>query len=289
MSELSAAVLRQRDRQLETEGLAASYLPIRLSPSRASDYKTCPQLFKFRAVDRLPEPADIYSTKGTLIHAVLEQLYVLEPAQRTIASAHSFMLQVWENLKADEEYSAVKLDPEEEAEWLDHGLGLLVNYFKMEDPTRVSPHEMEWWVEHETQRTLLRGIIDRVEVMPDGEWVLSDYKTGRSPSETYALGSFFGLKFYALVCWRAYGKMPKQLRLIQLKKPEVITLVPTPQMLLAMERQLDALAQAILRAHEKNDWRPHVSSLCAWCPHKAICPAFAGEREPDVTQSALVG
>jgi putative RecB family exonuclease len=288
MNELSAAALRQRDRQRETEGLAASYLPIRLSPSRASDYKTCPQLFKFRAIDRLPEPADIYSTKGTLIHAALEQLYVLAPAERTIQNAHSFMLQVWENLKADSEYSELKLDAAEEAEWLEHGLGLLVNYFKMEDPTRVSPLEMEWWVEHETQRTLLRGIIDRVEVATDGEWVLSDYKTGRSPSETYALGSFFGLKFYALVCWREFGKMPKLLRLIQLKKPEVITLVPTPQMLLAMERQLDALAQAILRAHEKNDWRPRVSSLCAWCPHKAICPAFAGEPAPEAARPALV-
>ena len=289
MSEVSAAVLREKDRQLEAEGLAASYLPIRLSPSRASDYKTCPQLFKFRAIDRLPEPADIYSTKGTLIHAVLEQLYVLEPAQRTIQNAHTFMLQVWENLKADPEYSALKLDPAEEAEWLDHGSSLLVNYFKMEDPTRVAPHEMEWWVEHETQRTLLRGIIDRVEITADGEWVLSDYKTGRSPSETYALGSFFGLKFYALVCWREFGKMPKLLRLIQLKKPEVITLVPTLQMLLAMERQLDALAQAILRAHENNDWRPRVSNLCEWCPHKAICPAFAGRQVPDVTEApALV-
>ena len=27
-----------------------------LSPSRVSDFKTCPLLFRFRAVDRLPEP-----------------------------------------------------------------------------------------------------------------------------------------------------------------------------------------------------------------------------------------
>ena len=249
-------------------------VPIRLSPSRASDYKTCPQLFKYRVVDRLPEPADVYSAKGTMIHAVLEQLYMLEPAERTLENAHSAMLQVWENLKADEEYAALSFDPAEEAQWLEHGLSLLANYFKMEDPSKIVPSELEWWVEHESQRTLLRGIIDRVEVLPDGEWVLSDYKTGRSPSETYALGSFFGLKFYALVCWRAFGKMPKLLRLIHLKTPEVISLVPTTQMLQGMERQLDALAQAILRAHERNDWRPRVSGVCSYCPHRSICPAF---------------
>lgn len=274
MSAVQAATLREHDRSLESGTL----VPIRLSPSRASDYKTCPQLFKYRAVDRLPEPADIYGTKGTMIHAALEQLYLLDPADRSFARAQTCMLEVWENLKADPEYAALQLDPAEEAAWLEHGSGLLVNYFKMENPAHIEPHEMEWWVEYETKRTLLRGIIDRVEIMPDGEWVLSDYKTGRSPSESYALGSFFGLKFYALVCWRSFGKMPGLLRLIQLKTPEVISLVPTPQMLLGMERQLDALGQAILRAHEKNDWRPRVSSLCAWCPHKAICPAFGGKE-----------
>ncbi|HEX2054200.1 MAG TPA: PD-(D/E)XK nuclease family protein, partial [Actinomycetota bacterium] len=124
------------------------------------------------------------------------------------------------------------------------------------------------------------GIIDRVEVMPDGEWVLSDYKTGRSPSETYALGSFFGLKFYALVCWKAFGKMPKLLRLLHLKEPEVLTLVPTVQMLRGLEKQLEALAQAIQRAHDRDDWRPRVSHMCNYCPHRSICPANAG-TEPE--------
>jgi len=27
-----------------------------LSPSRASDFKTCPLLYRFRSIDRLPEP-----------------------------------------------------------------------------------------------------------------------------------------------------------------------------------------------------------------------------------------
>ncbi|HEX2054258.1 MAG TPA: PD-(D/E)XK nuclease family protein, partial [Actinomycetota bacterium] len=77
--------MRDADRGKETQGDVESL--IRLSPSRASDYKTCPQLFKYRAVDRLPEPADIYSTRGTLVHAVLEQLYLLDPLDRTLARA----------------------------------------------------------------------------------------------------------------------------------------------------------------------------------------------------------
>lgn len=280
MSAAEAASLRDADRLKESQSGVSIESLIRLSPSRASDYKTCPQLFKYRAVDRLPEPADIYSTRGTLIHAVLEQLYMLDPADRTIARARELMGEVWGNLKADPEYAALDLDPEVEAAWLEQADVLLVNYFRVEDPTTVSPHELEWWVEHQSQLTLLRGIIDRVEIMADGEWVLSDYKTGRSPSETYALGSFFGLKFYALVCWRAFGKMPKLLRLLHLKEPEIITLVPTAQMLRGLEKQLEALAHAIQRAHEKDDFRPRMSHMCNYCPHKPICPAYSDERAP---------
>lgn len=280
MSTATAASLRTKDQQQEANGQAPGDGPIRLSPSRASDYKTCPQLFKYRAIDRLPEPADIYSTKGTMIHAALEQLYMMDPKERTLEEAHAQMLQVWENLKADQEFEALQLDPEEEAQWLEQGRSLLENYFRIEDPSAVSPHEMEWWVEHHTESILLRGIIDRVEVAPDGSWILSDYKTGRSPSETYALGSFFGLKFYALVCWRTFGKLPTLLRLIHLREPEVITLVPTQQMLEGLEKQLNALAQAIQRAHDKDDWRPRVGPLCNWCPHKAICPAFEASAAP---------
>lgn len=262
----------------ESQAGAAEESLVRLSPSRASDYKTCPQLFKYRAIDRLPEPADIYSTRGTMIHSVLEQLYLLDPSERTIERARTLMAEVWANLKSDPQYSSLELEPAEEAAWLEQADGLLVNFFRVEDPTTVSPSELEWWVEHQTEQTLLRGIIDRVEVMPDGEWVLSDYKTGRSPSETYALGSFFGLKFYALVCWRTFGKMPKLLRLMHLKEPEIITLVPTAQMLKGLERQLDALANAIVRAKQKDDWRPRMSHMCNYCPHRAICPAYESER-----------
>jgi len=253
---------------------------IPLSPSRSSDFKTCPQLFKYRVIDRRPEPSDIYSARGTLVHAVLERLLRLDQHDRTLEWALGALSEVWDEIKGLDEFAGVELDAAEEAAWLSQCQLLVANYFKTEDPGSVSPHELEWWVEYQGDTTFLRGIIDRVEVAPDGEWVLSDYKTGRSPSETYALGSFFGLKFYALVCWRAFGKMPKLLRLIHLQEPEVLTLIPTAQMLEGLERQLNAIAAAISRAALKDDWRPRPGPLCGWCAHKSICPAFAQTPDP---------
>lgn len=251
-----------------------------LSPSRASDFKNCPRLFKYRVIDRIPEPADIFSARGTLVHAVLEAMFRLPPETRSLSAVADNLQDKWDELKSAEEFAGIQLDPAEEVDWLAQTLELLANYFEIEDPAHISPEQLEWWVEHRGEQTFLRGIIDRLEVLPNGDWILSDYKTGRSPSENYALGSFFGLKFYALVCWKTFGKIPAQLRLLQLKEPEVITLVPTPQMLEGLERQLNAIAAAITRAHETGDWRPRPGPLCGWCPHQAICPAFEGAPPP---------
>ena len=44
-----------------------------LSPSRAADFKQCPLLYRFRAIDRLPEVPGRAQVRGTLVHAVLER------------------------------------------------------------------------------------------------------------------------------------------------------------------------------------------------------------------------
>ena len=250
---------------------------IPLSPSRTSDFKACPQLFKFRVIDRLPEPEDPASARGTLVHSVLETLLGEEPDQRTFERSQQILKNTWADLKTEMTEAGLVLDADQETVWLGEADHLLHNYFRIEDPSSISTHELEWWVEHQSDNLLLRGIIDRVEVDADGAWVLSDYKTGRSPNETYALGSFFGLKFYALVCWRAFGKMPAKLRLMHLREPEVLTLVPTEQMLEAFERQMAAIGKAIDRALDTGDFRPRPSYMCSWCPHRPICPAHADD------------
>ena len=260
---------------------------LRLSPSRASDFKACPQLYKFRAVDRIPEPEDPYSALGSLVHATLERLLAFPAEARTLEKASELIQLAWEEVR-DAQLSLIPaINALDEEELIAHGKRLLENYFLIEDPASIKAHELEWWVEHEAEKVMLRGIVDRVETLPDGEWVLSDYKTGSSPSERATFGSFFGLRFYALVCWRAFGKMPKELRLINLKKPEVIRLVPTPQMLEGLERQLEAIGAAIRRAFATGDWRPRPGPLCNWCSHRAICPAW-GDLENDTLVSESV-
>src|SRR5215212_196614 len=69
-----------------------------LSPSRAADFKTCPLLYRFRTVDRLPEQPSADQARGTLVHAVLERLFDLPAPERTPPRAAELVAPQWEQL-----------------------------------------------------------------------------------------------------------------------------------------------------------------------------------------------
>ena len=73
-----------------------------LSPSRAADFKQCPLLYRFRAIDRLPERPGAAQVRGTLVHAVLERLYTLPAAERVPAAARELVAPAWAQLLADD-------------------------------------------------------------------------------------------------------------------------------------------------------------------------------------------
>ena len=73
-----------------------------LSPSRAGDFMTCPLLYRFRTIDRLPEPASPDAVRGTLVHKVLEDLFELPALERTPVRAEQMLEPSWHRLLADE-------------------------------------------------------------------------------------------------------------------------------------------------------------------------------------------
>src|SRR5690625_4523512 len=77
---------------------AAAAAPPSLSPSRAADFKTCPLLYRLRAIDRVPEPPSTERARGTLVHAVLERLFDLPAPDRTLPAASAMVPQQWQRL-----------------------------------------------------------------------------------------------------------------------------------------------------------------------------------------------
>lgn len=253
-----------------------------LSPSRASDFVRCPLLYRFRVLDRLPEPPSPEAVRGSLVHSVLERLFDLEPAGRDLPAARSLVAPSWEAaLQECPDLAAMFADDEALAQWLSSADELLERYFDLEDPRRLEPAERELYVETDLASGLrLRGYVDRVDVAPSGLVRVVDYKTGRSPSELFEGRALFQMKFYALVLWRTRGVVPALLQLMYLSDGQVLRYAPTEDDLRGTERKVEAIWAAISRATETGDWRPSPSRLCDWCSHRALCPAWGGTPPP---------
>lgn len=249
-----------------------------LSPSRAADFKTCPLLYRFRTIDRLPETPSPDQARGTLVHAVLERLFDLPAADRTADTAAAMVVPEWERMVEEVPDLADLPTPED---FLPSARELLTGYFTVEDPSRLEPAERESLISTVVDdQLLIRGYIDRLDISPDGALRVVDYKTGGAPREAFEARALFQLKFYALVLWRTRGVVPRVLRLLYLKDAEICDYSPDAEELARFERTLVALWQAIARATEAKDFRPKPSRLCGWCSHQAVCPAYGGTPPP---------
>jgi putative RecB family exonuclease len=251
--------------------------PHTLSPSKVSSFTDCALAFRFSAIDRLPEPPSAPATKGTLVHAALELLYDLPPAQRTVDTAVRCLGTAMERLRDDPEYSELELSTEAEAAFLADADRLVRNDFLIEDPTSVHPIGLELMLQAEIGGVLVRGIIDRLELDADGGLVVTDYKTGRAPNERYEAGRMGGVHLYSLLCEKVFGQRPARVRLLYLGDPLEISTSPSAQSTTGIERKVAAIWTAVERACEREDFRPRPGKLCDYCAFQAYCPAFGGD------------
>ena len=255
-----------------------------LSPSRAADFKQCPLLYRFRAIDRLPEPPSTAQLRGSVVHSALEQLYGMPAAERGPQTALSLVDPAWERVLAAHPDLVDGLGAEQRGQLLTEARALLAGYYRLEDPTRFDPESCEQRIEVElADGTLLRGFVDRIDVAGTGEVRVVDYKTGKAPPVAWALAEFkalFQMKFYAVALWRSRDVLATRLRLIYLADGQVLDYAPDLDELLRFEKTLIAIWRAIQSAGATGDFRPNPSRLCNWCSHQALCPVYGGTPPP---------
>jgi putative RecB family exonuclease len=245
---------------------------LRLSPSRMNDFTNCPQLYKYRAIDQLPEPPSVDAERGKLIHTVLEDIFELPATERTFESAIDLLPQAWsEQLAKNPELAALVLN---EKEWIDRAQSLLTNYFSLENPTTFESTFRELHLERIiSDEIYLHGYVDRLDIAPTGEVRIVDYKTGKSPKPGWEEKALFQLRVYALLYWQNHGVLPKMLKLIYLGDVKTIESQPTESQLRSAETKLNNIGADILTAIETGYFPTRASKLCDWCFFKTICPA----------------
>jgi putative RecB family exonuclease len=250
--------------------------PWSLSPSSCSSFKECPLAFRFSYLERLPEPPAPWTTKGTLVHRALELLLDRPPDERSPDAGLADLARARIELAPHPDFADLDLTDEEWVKFDTDAETLVQKYFQLEDPRTVRPIGLELKLEANLGPTRLRGIIDRLELDENGEFVVTDYKTGSVPSEFWEAKSLSGVHMYALLCERMLGRRPARVQLFYLSKPEAIIATPTDQSIKGVERRTTAMYQAISQACERDDFRARPGRLCDFCTFKPYCPAHGG-------------
>lgn len=256
-----------------------------MSPSKVAAFKNCALAFRFTAIDRLAEKPSIPAVKGTTVHRALELMFAHDGDQRSPETAQRCLDDALHEMRSEEDYLALDLDEDAEAAFASDASLMVTRYFTLEDPRLIEPVGLELLLEADIGGVKVRGIIDRLERDPDGRLVVTDYKTGRTPSVSQEQARLGGVHFYARLCQAALGELPARVQLIYLgSEPQIISTTPSDQSVRGLERKVGAIWTAVQRACEHEDFRPQRSALCNWCAFKEYCPAFGGN--PDDAKSA---
>jgi len=248
---------------------------LRLSPSAVNEYNNCPQLYKYRSIDRLPQPPSLDAERGTLVHTVLHDLFESLAKDRTPATAVDLLPSRWAAQVHAKPELAVLVSNEKE--WLDRAESLIRTYFTLEQPDTFEATHREMHLENDfDENVYLHGYVDRLDIASTGEVRIVDYKTGKAPKPGWEEKALFQLRIYALLYWKNSGVLPRLLQLIYLGDGKMVKSNPTLAQLETTEKTLRNTASDIFTSIEKNYWPPKPSKLCDWCFFKSICPAHVG-------------
>lgn len=253
--------------------------PATLSPSKISSFSDCALAFRLSAIDRLPEAPTVAATKGTLVHLALQHLFDRPAPDRTLDAAVVDLGQAFAEMQDDPDVTGLELGAGDQAAFLADAERLVGRSFEMEDPTTVTPIGLELRLEARVGDLRVRGIIDRLELDDHGGLVVTDYKTGRAPSQSYQQRRLGGVTFYAFLCQELFGVMPSRIQLQYLGDALTIVTEPTEQSIRGLKAKIAALWQAVERACEREDFRPRPGPLCNWCSFHQFCPAQGGSLD----------
>jgi putative RecB family exonuclease len=243
--------------------------PPRLSPSGAGTFEQCPRRWRFRYVDRLPDPPGEAAIAGSFAHRVLELLMQREPVERTVEAAKLIARQEWPETEIADDFQALGFDESQSKNFRWKSWLAIEGLWALEDPKTVDVVATEQDIQTEIGGVPFRGIVDRLDQEDDG-LVVTDYKSGKAPSARYRRGRLDQVLLYAAAVKESTGEMPVRARLLYLgQRPVGIDV--TPAELEGVTEKLAGTWASIKTSCSTDEFEPRTGPLCGWCPYADRC------------------
>lgn len=256
---------------------------MRISYSSLETYRTCPLKYKFKHIDRIPEPKSKEAVFGTLIHGTLKFIHTPAIVPPSVEAAIDYFAKGWNQEVFEDEM--------EERAAFTQGVQMIQKYYeenRIEDANIIdleSRFSLEIGNEERGIHTV-SGIIDRIDKTKDGYEII-DYKTTRKMPSQEKVDQDIQLSIYLRAFLDRYPKERERIdkvtvSLYYLKHGVKLSSKRTLADLEALENRFLDVIDAI----ESEAFDPILSPLCDWCGYKKICPIWKHQyKETRVVES----
>lgn len=265
---------RERGRRLDLiaargEPSLEAFLPRRgdgmlsLSASDLSLYLTCPLKYKFARVFGIPQEPTINQRFGILFHNVLERFHKDPPPNEHegLSRLNKLFAEGWRRTGFG--------DSDDELQFRDRAREALRLYWERERLSEGEPVWLEKKFDFKVGPHHVRGRVDRVDRLPDGDYELIDYKTGERKSEE-DLDSDLQLALYRMAAREAWGIEASTGSYYYVLDGDKVPAPTRPDDAERVERTVLQVGEGIL----SQDFEPRPSpKVCSWCDYRLICPA----------------
>jgi DNA helicase-2/ATP-dependent DNA helicase PcrA len=237
----------------------------RLSPSKIQTYEDCPLKFKFQHVLRVPTPSKTYFGMGTAIHAVAENMTKLQKdgKEPTEELALEILDKQWDT-------SSYRNQRTKESQDKDKSKEMVKTYLEWAEKNPNTPVDVEPKFQIKLNDVTISGKIDRVEMTPDGEYEVIDFKTGYAYKTKNTIKDDVQMNVYALGTQKLYGKIPKKTSLFYIKHNKIVPHFIEEDKLEEFKVELGKKIEAIF--NEEFDADPEYRK-CSRCDYASICDA----------------
>lgn len=244
---------------------------MRISYSSLDTYRNCPLKYKYRAIDKIPEPKSKEAIFGTLVHSVLKFIHTPSLLPPPLEQALDYFSKGWS--------SEVYENEAEERAAFAQGVTIIQKYYaanRIADYTIVDL-ESRFAIEigdEASGRHIVSGIIDRIDRTEDGYEII-DYKTTRKMPSQDKVDHDIQLSIYLKAFLARYPKEIDRLdkitvSLYYLKHGVKLSSQRTVEQLQALEQTF----LGVIRSIEEQKFDPILSPLCDWCGYQKICPLW---------------
>ncbi len=238
----------------------------RLSSSSLKMYRRCPQQWKLKYVDHLPEAPKPFFNLGTAVHAALEAFY------RGRVAGPPPLDEVLAAFREAFDPDAYPTEEETERRRAD-GLAMTRAFYEKHAAGFRPALAVEKHLFFEVEGVAFTGYVDRIDKLGEARIGIVDYKTGGSfdldrvktePQLTlYQIGTEqkFGMDVGRLALYHVPSQTPFQVERHGEEQVE----------------RVRGMVREAARGIEAGAFEPRPGHHCRWCDFQPFCPAFADE------------